>query len=745
MRRLLLAWLLLASLAAAGCGKSLYTGMLPPNQRPSLELTQAPSSATQPYFYAYEMRWAGFDMDGTVAFYEYAIDPPTSVDAETAWVKTTKNRETFEFRSDIVDTVGAVTAHAFHRFVVRAVDDAGDRSAPKSCAFNSFTIAPTVQIVSPFPNHLNTPQMGPAFRVTWVGTDPDGRMTKKPVKYKYKVFAQDNLEFDWLQILLNPDSLRAYYAPGFATWDSTSAETTWADLKQLQPNRPYAFVVVAFDEVGAFSPVLNFDTSMLYFGVTLTGTLGPTMAIWSDAFYYKYPGGSFSLDEATFVPAEVAADTPLEFRWSGTTTYGAYVSGFRWRLDGDIGDETPRTNETTDAFHWSQWSPYTQSCTLPPMSPSVGQFSETHYLYVQAKDNEDMLSMAVVKLTAVRPSFSRELLVVDDTRLTPDKLTTTTPRVTDRPRGQWPMAAELDTFFFARGGVQWKDYPAGTMSPVGVFAGYGYDTIATRFTRGGLLSLSDLGRYRHIIWYVDNTSATYLSPPDYPTTPMPALHAMSTPGKTNALSVWMRQGGKLWMFGGGCALALQLDWERAGSDGTTFSAADGELGAGRLMFDGAHWQSEISTGSAGQARRIEHSPRNWPGAPSFARLPAQLYEKRTDTDPMSVYAPTRTIPSEFYRTTYRAEAISAPNTVVEDLGGDPDVPRYEPVLDTLYTTIGGLLGTGKPVMTYYHGRETSPNVFSGFPIWYFRREQVIALVDWVLQDAWGLPRENVPR
>jgi len=46
------------------------------NQRPTLELTQAPASTTQPFFYAYELRWAGYDVDGHIDHFRYAIDPP---------------------------------------------------------------------------------------------------------------------------------------------------------------------------------------------------------------------------------------------------------------------------------------------------------------------------------------------------------------------------------------------------------------------------------------------------------------------------------------------------------------------------------------------------------------------------------------------------------------------------------------------------------------------------------------------
>lgn len=83
-RRLALAGLV-ALLALGGCGKGKYVGLMPANQRPELELTQVPASTTQPYFYAYEIRWAGFDADGVVDHYLYCVDPPTTAGTDTPW------------------------------------------------------------------------------------------------------------------------------------------------------------------------------------------------------------------------------------------------------------------------------------------------------------------------------------------------------------------------------------------------------------------------------------------------------------------------------------------------------------------------------------------------------------------------------------------------------------------------------------------------------------------------------------
>jgi hypothetical protein len=68
-----------------------------------------------------------------------------------------------------------------------------------------------------------------------------------------------------------------------------------------------------------------------------------------------------------------------------------------------------------------------------------------------------------------------------------------------------------------------------------------------------------------------------------------------------------------------------------------------------------------------------------------------------------------------------------------------------PVLDTLYEVRGASLPSPEDnphnvVMTYYHGHDSTPFVFTGFSLWAFRRPQIEALADFVLQRMWGLAR-----
>jgi hypothetical protein len=80
------------------------------------------------------------------------------------------------------------------------------------------------------------------------------------------------------------------------------------------------------------------------------------------------------------------------------------------------------------------------------------------------------------------------------------------------------------------------------------------------------------------------------------------------------------------------------------------------------------------------------------------------------------------------------------NEVLEDVDLSGSVIHMESVLDTLYDarSVSDPPITPRPTMTWYHGRLANRFVFSGFAPWDFRRDDCIALSDFVLQDLWGL-------
>src|SRR5262249_19815659 len=173
---------------------------------------------------------------------------------------------------------------------------------------------------------------------------------------------------------------------------------------------------------------------------------------------------------------------------------------------------------------------------------------------------------------------------------------------------------------------------------------------------------------------------------------------------------------------------------------------DGELGPGRFMYDVFGWKSEISSKSFAQAQKPGHPISRSSDSLDYSVLPDYLFEKSPDTDPINVFAPNRLSQSDFYQTAKGGEGLTKPNDVAEDADPDPATVRMASVLDTVYESVGGQLGQPRPVMTIWHGgRNHQRQVFSGFQLWYWRREQQIAIADFVLQRVWGISRTPVPR
>jgi hypothetical protein len=720
--------LLMIGLAASvlpACSRREVMGLPRPNARPTVELTQAPVAGSSVGTYAYEVSWAGYDEDGRIARFQYAVDPPSVEGAETTWVATTANRQTFAFLADSVDspTNTVPMGQRTHTIAVLAVDDAGARSAVATVSFTARTIAPTVGITSPRPSVLLPPVLPPSARIVWSGSDPDGTGSRTPVAYRWKLLT-DSGEFPRLAALLDPDSLRRRYAPTFAGWDSLPGTTTSVILRDLVPGQYYTFVVVAIDEAGAYSPVFNLSTNMLNFSVgSRTGT-GPILTLSGAAFSYTFPAAGVFLDPSTYVRADLPAEVPYWFAWSATTTSGGFIRGYRWSMDiVSIDDETERTDEATDLTHWSRWTTG-NSTTLPAVNLPAAGGSEGHLFYVEAEDDVGGLSLGVIAYTIIRPPFDRDLLIVDDTWLAPDRAAGS---CVAGPSSIWPTAAELDTLLYAVGGKPYRCYPSGTLSPPGLFAGYAFDTLGTHLSPPGTLSAARLSHYRNLIWITDlNSALNYGEDPYVQTRPMPLLRFWSLPGALEPLRLYLLMGGRMWLMGGGAAFASLRDYDAFRSANNVFSSQLGELVPGRFMYDAAHWRSEITVYYSARASRVIAGAGNWPGAPNYDELPPELDERSVLTDPLPPLRGSLSWPSS-----YAAEFLTRPNTATD--------------IDELYQTIGGSAGSGHPVMTLYHGPDNQGFVFSGFPIWYFRRSQSIPLVDFVLQRVWGMTRQPVPR
>jgi hypothetical protein len=736
-------WVLVL-LLAAGCGNH-RSVLAPTGDPPTLQLEARHIGATGAASIGYRLEWSG--VKGRADHYLYAVNPASVDRVDEKWVSTPNT--SFELSVPRVDGTDLRRAResgpsSGTTFAVIAVDGLGRRSGVQHLTFLNDNIAPEVTITSPIPSSLYRIYVPPHIEIHWAGYDADGGTTQLPVQYKYTLLGP-NSDFPIDVALVFPDSVRRYYEPlGYAGWDSTQGPYTAAKYSNLVPGTDYLFMVVAQDNQGAFSQVFTLDSNMLNMRCTFANLGGPLLTFFNYGFSYTYPVGTYSTDPQYQVvfPAEVPASEPFPMQWSALPPVGASIQSYRWAIDiADVTDDTPRTDEATDLAHWSQPSLLATSAILGPYSTGG-----SHILYVEARDSYGLKSLGMLRVEFVASSNFKPLLIVDDTRFIVDQKSPSSSCL-NPPIGAWPTAAELDTFLYARGGDPWLCYPSGTYSSPGIFNGYPFDTIGTRQLSGGVVPLSILNKYAHVIWITDLIGATYSAPPGSVSNPTTALRYMSQTRQLTNLATYVASGGQLWMVGSGCAYASLIPFNRTSNDnvapapGTTFSNATGELVAGRLMYDLAHWRSEIKVATAPVSitrnlGRLESSPG------SYAFFPSAMQPKSLAAG--DTFPPNRSvIPGNFYKTSFNLEYLSVANAVLEDVDPGPGVTMAS-TLDTLYQASGSALvpPSINPVdvtMTVYRGSPDRTVLFSGFDIWSYQRVECRAVVDAVLTGIWHLP------
>jgi hypothetical protein len=232
---------------------------------PSVQFLVAPAPGDTVY-YVVPFSWKGTDFDGSIDHYRYAIDP-TPVDS--FWIETNRTERSVFFLSNQLPEPLSLSGPDYffgaHSLVVEAVDNEGLASAPAARSFVTYTVAPEAYITSPVPNHLFMPIVNPnTLHIEWNGVDWDGVFSSKPVKYKFRFFSKNSMVPAWDLVTANPDTLRRYYAPAFAGWDSVGPDSAQADYSNLVPLTNYLFCVVGFDEAGAYSPRFSLSGNMLF-------------------------------------------------------------------------------------------------------------------------------------------------------------------------------------------------------------------------------------------------------------------------------------------------------------------------------------------------------------------------------------------------------------------------------------------------------------------------------------------------
>ncbi len=526
-----------ALVAATGCENR--TGPETPNQPPMIEITGGPAAGTREAYTA-RIYWRGWDEDGVITQYEYALDPPPAFTPEEIadprgfpgltvrlirgptdysdtlrvskteggavhtfdWIETLEYSRSFAFATPQADSMqdgsASVPAGSFsgvHSVYVRARDDDGAYSAPDRLSYTAETIVPEATIRRP-QVAAEMLSVGATVTVTWDGIDPDSPdPAKKPIGYVYRLLDLHSLKPPVDINRAQPGHL--YRTDGIdSVWTYQSADTLQHTFLLKLPGS-YIFGVRAVDAAGAVEPFMELGRNSFKFqSIAYSGS--PQLALTEPSlgtFSYRGSGSTFDV--------EVPLGAVLRFSWTATAEeYGGTIEGYSWGVDvPDLDREGPDSG-------WSGWG---QITSTPPISFSLPGL---HVIYVRARDLSGAITLATLILNVIDLPLDKELLLVDDAR--------------DRTQ---PRDGEHDAF--------WESLfdGSGRLDPgqVTVYATYGENDTFYRSPEPP--PLSTLGRYRLIIWECTGDGYNGVS----------GLWRVTN--QTRHLGAYLRAGGMTWIGG----------------------------------------------------------------------------------------------------------------------------------------------------------------------------------------------------
>ncbi len=770
-RSLAVLGMLLVPIAVAlwGCSNGGLSGAQIDNLRPSVEMSNAPIEGDTT-FYSVRINWFASDPDGQVTHYLYAEDPQPGQD--TTWIETSSSEITLFWRSPGPDDPlppidRPVTSRGYHTFVLKAVDNEGLTSAPIYRSFTSKTVAPSTTVIRPQPTNQQAVSVTPSVTIDWLGTDPDGEISQRPVRYAFILVPASDINPDQPEGITELE-LQEYFGSfadeGFASWESVSGDTTSKFYEGLTPGTRYYFAIVAFDEAGAYEARFNLSFNLLQLRPTLN-KLGPRITVFNEFFQRTQTTGGISLAPSRIIRFEFPADSPITFNWFAEPPIGAVINGYRWCVDienQDIVNETPRDGED-DIRHWSTWSLNETAATIGPFAGSLDS-TVVHYFYLEARDNLGFVSLFTIQLTIVKPSFERPLLNIDD-------MYGTTSSNPFRPVGSYPMEAEADSFYYAIGGVPDEIGAPGALSEPGIFSEFESDTLDYRFFQEEGIPLSRLAQYKVVVWYTDGTSSSRTQPKFGSLNPGTAIWYVNSVGKLNTLAVYLRQatadGGKAWILGDGMTTAIANGYfTRIGSGQARLPYTSGEnprtdiLRIGNFLFDFCHLQSELNTAGTVSSPTLSIAQRlksAIPYLPEFACAPGQNPLPDRTCDPRIGPSAAKTaikwsglprLTLRNYRGSIGADqvlgppnltwVITRPLFVTEGAGA-----TFRSVMDTLYLNQAREYdpnstrippSDGFPNAVHYYGSQHGEVVWMGFPLYFFERDQARLVVHKVLTN-----------
>ncbi len=466
-----------------GCAQDSLVGTLRENQTPHVWLSSAPPEGSMSD-YTLHLFWGGWDPDGNIAYFEYAITDnengifdPADTTGSANWYKVYGNDSTFTFTADILaDSTSTAGNHLrpvdfieSHTFFIRAVDDEGLASEkPEYRSFTARTLSPVVDILVPMRTGTNPALVPPISTFKWLGKDyiSNERQVQDPDSVRWIMVSTVVFGDSWSNTIAyvrtNPD------APEWSDWHFYRA---LGDTGKTWTTNPlefgaYIFAVQVKDEAGAVSAVFDEARNIRRVLVSQRAT-GPKLTVFN-----QYMGTLVTTSPATPpVIVDLPAGVPMSFRFSADASgYGGITSGYRYGWD------------IQDLKVPSQWeidyTPFVLFIDDVPTAESPARTFEfdTHTFHIEVIDNSGFTSRASIKINVVPFTMRKNLLVVDD-------YDEKNSAGFDQTNGGMPSDEEHDTF--------WLDVLRNLE---------GFDPVVDMIEVEGELPVQDVADYKSIIW-----------------------------------------------------------------------------------------------------------------------------------------------------------------------------------------------------------------------------------------------------
>jgi hypothetical protein len=402
IRRLALPVLAMAAWLVAGCGGDPDRRIA--NRPPEVRLSGGPVEGDS-VSYTTEFFWVGWDADGVIDRYQYAIDIPDDLkdeldnpeDVGIAWTDTTAFRARFLFTAAVPDSdygTPVERARGDHTFYVRAIDNEGAVSTADYVSFTARTVTPRTRITVPG----NVAQkdlllVGGQLNVSWAGEDPDSPdPTRRPAGYEWKL---KQMPITWFPAGQNAQYAVDYFAAD-APWHRLGRDTTSIRLG-LQPPYPYIFAVRSIDEAGGVERVFHKGRNALILSTHQVGAGTPRLTINERTI------GTFDFPGAV-IEVETGVNVCLRFEMTADASeYGGVIQGYNYGVDADPDDDGPTStfrgwtlNRVTDPICFS--------------TPGI------HTITFKARDTGGLATTGTIILRVIPLSFERDVLLVDDCR-----------------------------------------------------------------------------------------------------------------------------------------------------------------------------------------------------------------------------------------------------------------------------------------------------------------------------------------